>query len=493
MSVRSSRSMPPKPAGEAHRVLVVGGGGAGLAAAIGAAQAGARVTLLEQAKHLGGTTRMAVGSITAAGTRLQAQHGITDDVEAFRHDMDEFTADLLPHDNAQLRALLAREAGRTVDWLEALGVVFFFFFAEPPHRVPRMHNAVPGASTVIRRLERQARTLGVDVICNVHEVRLWRESSGLSGLEYQHASSPGPVRLAGPVILATGDFSGNTLWRTRWLPETAAKARPINPANLGFGHELAFAEGAYGLNMSMIFGPQLRFPRSPHPGWLDRLPDWPWLMRLGARFLERAPSWALRRLAKPLLIANMSPAPELFAAGARLVDANGCQLTAAAAADAVAHSPGNQAFILLNQELAARFSRPPYAVSTAPGIAYAYIPDYLRGRPDIAFRVSNQAALAARLGLAPSALAESLQGWEDEPIIVLGPVHAMLTTTEGSLAVDDQLRVLSSDGSPITGLFAAGCVGQGGLLLRGHGLHWAWTFTSGRLAGHHAACLTMQT
>jgi succinate dehydrogenase/fumarate reductase flavoprotein subunit len=39
----------------------------------------------------------------------------------------------------------------------------------------------------------------------------------------------------------------------------------------------------------------------------------------------------------------------------------------------------------------------------------------------------------------------------------------------------------------IPGLFAAGSAGQGGLLLEGHGHHLGWAFTSGRLAGRHAA------
>ena len=40
---------------------------------------------------------------------------------------------------------------------------------------------------------------------------------------------------------------------------------------------------------------------------------------------------------------------------------------------------------------------------------------------------------------------------------------------------------------PIRGLYAAGVVGQGGLLLEGHGHHLAWAFISGRIAGRNAA------
>ena len=81
----------------------------------------------------------------------------------------------------------------------------------------------------------------------------------------------------------------------------------------------------------------------------------------------------------------------------------------------------------------------------------------------------------------------AIDGIHSENIYVLGPIYPMLTTTEGGLAVDTECRVLGPDQKPIRGLYAVGCTGQGGLLLRGHGLHLAWVFTSGRIAGLLAA------
>jgi len=47
--------------------------------------------------------------------------------------------------------------------------------------------------------------------------------------------------------------------------------------------------------------------------------------------------------------------------------------------------------------------------------------------------------------------------------------------------------VLDAAGQPIPGLHAAGATGQGGLLLKGHGLHLMWALVSGRTAGRAAA------
>ena len=56
---------------ESYDVVIVGGGGSGLATGVSAAQNGASVMLLEKCPELGGTTGIAIGSFTANRTALQ--------------------------------------------------------------------------------------------------------------------------------------------------------------------------------------------------------------------------------------------------------------------------------------------------------------------------------------------------------------------------------------------------------------------------------------
>lgn len=478
---------PGQPA-EEFDVIVVGGGGSGLAAAAAAAQAGARVLVLERQPQLGGTTGLAVGSITAAGTRLQRAAGIDDAPGPFQADMAAFTADLLPRDNERLRGMFAREAGATIDWLERLGVAFAGPYAEPPHRVPRMHNVVPGPRLVVERLARAARRGGAVIRTGAAAKSLLREPQGrVAGVSY---SVDGEVRQAlarGGVVLASGDFSGSDAMRARHLASGAARALPINPHNRGDGFVLAQPTGAALRNMDAIFGPQLRFPRAARRGLNEWMPAWPWLARAGAWFFMKAPPWMLKPLVTSLLIANMSPSDKLFEAGAVLVDSRGQRLDAARASESVAHTPDRTGYIVMDAGVANRFDAAPHYVSTAPGIAYAYLGDYEKGRPELVHRAADVAALALRLDMDPGKLAASLGPAGRGALLALGPVHAMLTTTEGSLAIDEDCRVVDLQGRPVAGLYAVGCMGQGGMLLRGHGLHLAWAFTSGRVAGVRAA------
>ena len=54
-------------------VVVVGGGGTGIAAALSASEAGASVILIEKAPYLGGETALAVGSVSAPLSRQQKE------------------------------------------------------------------------------------------------------------------------------------------------------------------------------------------------------------------------------------------------------------------------------------------------------------------------------------------------------------------------------------------------------------------------------------
>jgi len=135
-------------------------------------------------------------------------------------------------------------------------------------------------------------------------------------------------------------------------------------------------------------------------------------------------------------------------------------------------------------------------LSTAPGVAYAYLADYRRTRPDIFHVAQTVTGLAARLGVSREQLAQTVAAAQERgalasethaPLFALGPAKAYIVFTNGGLKVSPHLEVLRADGSPIAGLYAAGSNGQGGLLLEGHGHHLMWAFASGRLAGRRAA------
>jgi succinate dehydrogenase/fumarate reductase flavoprotein subunit len=487
-----------RPGGAAERrthltdtfdVVVVGGGGAGLAAAIEARAAGARVLLLEKNEKLGGSTAWSIGSVTSTGTPHQRRRGIADSPADHWADMPGFAGDLQPRDNDDLRRILCDEIPATFQWLLDSGIRFMGPMPEPPHRQPRMHNVLPNSRSFIFHLERRARRAGVEV----------RTGERVSGFEMDAGKVAGVKTARRPykanaVILAAGDFTNGPELKARFMGSQQAKVEGVNLTATGDGQQMAEALGARILNGDLALGPELRFIAPRQETLVRRLPPWPALAAFMEWGMKALPEAILRPFLMQFLTTALAPSPALFAAGAILVNQHGERFGDELDQPAlrVPDQPGKVAYIVLDDALAARFSAWPDFISTAPGVAYAYIPDYRRNRPDVYTPSATLERLALKTGMDPASLARSVSGAPRQrlaagPFIALGPVRSVFVHAEGGLAVDARHRVLGAGDAPIPGLYAAGSTGQGGLLLKGHGHHLAWAFVSGRRAGRYAA------
>lgn len=478
-------------AADTFDVIVVGGGGAGLAAAIEARAAGASVVLLEKNPALGGSTAWSVGSITATGTPHQRRRGIVDGPADHDADMPRFAGALASRDNAALRRILCDDVPDAFRWLLSLGVRFHGPMPEAPHRQPRMHTVLPNSLSFLHYLGRHARRVGVAIRLDARVTQLAVDGGRVCGVACEGGQR---LHARRGVVLAAGDFTNDPELKALHLGARAAKVEAVNPTATGDGQKLALALGARIVNGDLALGPELRFIAPARVTFVRRLPPWR-ALAVGIEWaMAHLPSRLLRPFVMGFLTTALAPSGSLFEQGAILVNRAGFRFCDERedAALALADQPGKVGWIILDGPLARQFSAWPHFVSTAPGIAYAYVPDYRRSRPDVFTEVRDLESLAARLGMSPVALTEA---WHHAPgrpsalppFVALGPVRPVFVHNEGGLAVDIEHRVLGPGDVPIPGLWAAGATGQGGLLLKGHGHHLAWAFVSGRRAGRIAA------
>jgi len=473
---------------EVFDVVIVGGGGAGLAAAIEAREARARVVLLEKNDKLGGSTAWSVGSITTTGSPHQLRAGIQDTPDDHFRDMPLFAGDIAGRDNDALRRILCDEIPDTFRWLLSIGVRFFGPMPEPPHTQPRMHNVLPNSRSFIHHLERRARKIGVEIRTGTRASKLMTDGRAVIGVETDKAR----FRALRAVILGAGDFTNDPELKLRYMGEREAKVEAVNETATGDGQKMALALGARVVNGDLALGPEIRFMAPERTTLLRRLPPWPMLAQAMAWSLVHLPMALLRPFVMSFVTTALAPSPEMFRHGAILVNRDGARFCDETdePAYALAEQPGKQGYILMAGDAVRRFSKWPDFVSTAPGVAYAYIPDYRRNRPDVFSQANDLAQLARKLDSSAGVLERAVAGvpgFEQPPFVALGPVRSVFVHNEGGLAVDVQHRVLGKGNQPIPGLYAAGSTGQGGLLLKGHGHHLAWAFVSGRRAGRFAA------
>lgn len=493
-------------------VLVIGGGGSGLCAAISAATSGATVTILEKCAEVGGSTGISVGSFTAANTSYQYRAGVNDSIDLFIEDMKVANGADEERENKELRRVLAENAGPTIEWLSSIGVQFLGPTPEPPYEKPRMHNILPNSSAYITALTRESRKRGVSIVTSARVEKLLRNAAD----EVIGARANGQNYLARHgVVLATGDYSAATDLKEAFVGEAAAKIQPVNPNNTGDGFRLGSDVGGVMLQMDRLYE-GLRFPPAKLPDPIKLLPSHPAVSRLMRFVVERLPKNLLAFVLRGALTSWVGPNNTMYAAGAILVDARGRRVANEDSDKDLARGVAagdNTGYMIFDAGLADKFSAWPNPVSTFPGVAYAYVQDYKRYRPDAFHTADTLDELATKAGLDADGLRSTVESFRDYasaghdpefgrkrfgggfgngPYYALGPLHAYVTLADGGLAVDTQLRATDLDGTPIAGLWAAGSTGQGGLQLLNHGLHIGWAMVSGRIAGRHAAQASMR-
>lgn len=475
-------------------VIVVGGGGAGMMAAWEARKYRRNVVLLEKTGALGGATVWSIGSISATCSQAQHAAGIDDDPQSHFEDMEGFHGTLAGRDNPELRRVLVENVPETLRLLTQMGLVFLGPMPEPPHRMPRMHNVLPNSRAYGYQLGRAVRRAGVRVKLGSSAQELLLDDGVVRGVR---AKDPDgdlvDYKARHGVVLAAGDYSASRQLKAEYAGAMVADIQPVVRSSTGDGYRLGLSAGGVMVNGDLLGGPQIRFAAPPR-NIVQMIPPYRFVAQVLRWSMQTMPKAVLRPFIMKFVTTVLEPQKGLFEAGAILLNNRGERFCDECDKPqyAIHTQPDGKAYIVLDKALTRQFSAWPHFVSTAPGVAYAYMKDYRRNRPDVYTVAENARELAKKLNMPLSNLEASLKGGPRKPLgpgpyHVLGPVESWIVITDGGLRVTSRHEVVRADGSPIEGLYAAGSNGQGGLLLEGHGHHLGWAFTSGRLAGRNAA------
>lgn len=436
MAARAGEAVLRPPAGRDVDVVVVGAGGAGLAAAVTAHDAGASVMVVEAAGQVGGSTALSGGAIMAGGTPVQRAVGIDDDSP------DEFFDHYLTFNRWQVEPAVVRrfcdEAPATLRWLTDLGVEFRpeDLYRAASERVPRSHRPTGGGRALVDVLHRACRDREIDIALGTRVEAIDRQGDAVTGV------AAGDQELScGAVVLATGGFSHDAALLARHLPDTALADGPIrSPApstNVGDGLRMGMAAGAAtaGHNHGVtILSPGILPDIEPFlPGWLVFVDG------TGERYVNEAAPYLV---VTPLTVARGGVCWVLFDEAAR----------ASAAPDPA--SPWGAgtwvAYTLLEAAdrgrivsapdvvtLAGRISVPPASLTTTLD---RYNESCRHGRDDLFFKDPSL--------LKPVASA---------PFYAVRMRPSVVPVTGFGLRIDADGRVLrASDHRPLPGLFAAG-------------------------------------
>lgn len=202
-------------------VVVIGGGGAGLTAAVEAREQGVDVILVEKMPILGGNTLYATGGMNASGTKYQS---VEDSPELHFKDTMKGGYNI---NNESLVKTMVDKSAEMVYWLTERGADLSDVGRAGGASVDRIHRPTGGdkvGPNMMAALEKRANEIGVDIRKSTEAIEIVTgRDNRIRGIIVEEEGRVYSIK-AKAVVLASGGFGANS--------EMFAK---LNPALEGFG------------------------------------------------------------------------------------------------------------------------------------------------------------------------------------------------------------------------------------------------------------------
>lgn len=424
-----------------YDVVIVGAGGAGLAAACRAADLGLKAVLFEKTEIIGGSSLLCGGQFSTFGTDWQAKLGKTDTEDLFYKDMIKTGKGM--NDPKVVRAYV-NMSRKQYDFLtKTLDVHPRGVMAASGMSVPRAHTFNP--PQVIPALEKYARKHGSKIFVDCDVKRLIRDDNDkVIGVHVIVDGKPMNVRARKGVILTSGGFSRNQKLLAKFNP-TMAKADAISGAGTqGDGILMAQAMGADTLDTNYIkasYGFKLK-PLIIQDMSLITYSGAIMINKEGRRFCDESISYKLQGDASLSQTDGYS-----FQVWDSAIldydikhDTQGIEMMTALKKNPAAEEKKGWVFIGNTiEEAAQKAGLPPKAVAAA---VEKYNKGVAEGKDEF-----GRTSLTSGFGK-PVQLTKA-------PFYVM-PTTAALIGTYCGLKIDEKARVLNVFGEPIKGLYAAG-------------------------------------
>lgn len=453
-------------------VVVVGGGGAGMSAAVRLAELGQQVILFEKASFLGGAISVSGGNQVIMGSQLQADNGVEDDsVESM---VADFEANGAGKNNEEILTLFAENVGAATDWLVAsCGIEFdagLHQLGEYSHNRELAYTG--GGAGFAERMRKAVERSGAAVYLSTKVESLLVEDGAVVGVKAVSTDGTKEYTVhAANVVLATGGYGNNK----DMLTDEMKSALYYGPST-STGDGIRMAEAVNAQTANMEYGK--RYPNG----------------------IEVDTGIAKSTIAGNIVGWTMS-AILVNADGNRVVNEKASNRTIL---EEELQQPGGMLYLLLDSE-----TFEVWKTKLAPaGISEGDIEKYLAANgtttPVFAHGETLEEAAAAA-GVNAENLAATVEKYnsfvekgEDADFgrnasyltmkIGAGPYYLIeqkprFATTMGGLVVNTNMQVLNQDGNTISGLYAAGeTCGQVMGDDSPSGANNAWAITSGKLA-----------
>jgi fumarate reductase flavoprotein subunit len=467
-------------------IIVVGSGAAGLAAALTAAEGGARVIVFEKERSPGGTSNFLQGTFAVESAMQRARYIMYSRDEAFKNLMEycHWIA------NPRLVRAIVNESAATIGWLEKQGVVFSDVTINMPDS-PRTYHVIKGrGEALVKALITRAKERGIAIRPGTPVKRIIKQGEGLTGVMAEADGEETTVNTQA-IIIASGGYANNKEWIKKYTGfDLGVNLMPVgNVDKTGDGIRMAWEIGAADEGKSLLE-----------------------LYRAG----PAGPDFAL---GNQIEYAVTQPDLWVDPKGERFCDESICFYDSSVG-NANARSKEGYTWSIFDEGIIRRMLErgidKNVAIDSMPGSKPTDIEREIKAALDKksteVFEADSIEALAAKMGVNPTVLQKTVDEYNDgcekrydqyfakDPKYlwpIKGPKYyavkarTVFLGTMGGIKINEKCEVLDKKESIIPGLYAAG-FDAGGMygdsypIKCSSGLASAFALNSGRIAGKNA-------
>jgi fumarate reductase flavoprotein subunit len=467
-------------------IVVIGSGNCGLAAAITAAEAGAKVIMFEKQKSLGGSSNFYNGTF-AVESKMQREKFImyTKD-EAFQSIM-EYT-----HWKANSRLVRAviDESAATIDWLVGQGVEFSDVITNMPYTQPTYHLVKGHGAAAVKTLADAAKAKGVEIHMGAPVIEILKENGRICGVVAEEDGEEIEVE-AKAVVVGSGGYANNKEWMKKYHGfELGVNLIPMgNVDQMGDGIRMAWDAGAAAEGMNAV------------------------------EIISVGPIGPEFDMMNDLEVAVSQPDLWVDPKGRRYTDEGICFYDTSGG-NVNARFPVGHTFRILDDSIIERLEthgiEKEGAMDRKPGAKLFEIRKILDAalerRSTEVFMGDSVEQLAEAMGVDPAVLRSTVDEYNDfcerghdaqfakkriylralnGPRFYAVKAHTIILGTKGGIRVSEKLEAVDKNDEPIPGLYAGG-FDAGGIHSDSYpinvatGLSSSFAFNSGRIAGRSA-------
>ena len=291
-------------------VAIVGGGGAGIPAAIEVARAGGKALVLEGAAECGGTAAISGGGCCIVGTPLQKSQGVNDTPDMAFEDWIKWGGGQA--DEIWARYYLEHSLHDLFHWAENCGVKWVDMKFQEGNRVLRWHRPDNNGLGLMTALIKTAAAIpNITILTSTKAGHLVTKDGRIAGLTATNENQTFDIQ-SKTVVVATGGFNSNLEMVLEHRPEFKS-FKVMEGSGFGAkgeGHKMIGELGGYFTHMECIWfyvyaTPDYRDPQQRRGLVFRMVPGYIWFNQQGRRFHNESLTGGAS--ASPALLAQNPP------------------------------------------------------------------------------------------------------------------------------------------------------------------------------------------